>query len=80
MNELFEKREPVDMSPAAIAQRLRELQQLYLFSLSLSRARFVDETEQRNADAVKAIHGIGSARDASMTKSPTPSTIAQPPM
>ena len=46
MNEMFEKRVPVDMSPKAIAQRLRDLQQLYLFSMSLSRAKFVDATQQ----------------------------------
>ena len=49
MNEMFEKRGPVDMSPEAIAQRLRDLQQLYLFSMSLSRARFIDATQQGNA-------------------------------
>ena len=46
MNELFQKRGPVDMSPAGIAQRLRDLQQLYLFSMSLSRARFVDPQQE----------------------------------
>lgn len=42
MNELFENQGPVDMSPVAIAQRLRDLQQLYLFSISLTRAKLVD--------------------------------------
>jgi hypothetical protein len=45
MNEMSEKPVPVDMSPEAIAQRLRDLQQLYLFSMSLSRARFMDATQ-----------------------------------
>ncbi|HUG71136.1 MAG TPA: hypothetical protein VMM76_25530 [Pirellulaceae bacterium] len=51
MNEMFEKRGPVDMSPEAIAQRLRDLQQLYLFSMSLSRAKFIDATQQGSAQA-----------------------------
>lgn len=51
MNEIFEKRGPVDMSPEAIAQRLRDLQQLYLFSMSLSRAKFIDATQQGSTPA-----------------------------
>lgn len=43
MPNMMEREEPVDMSSAAIAQRLRELQQLYLFSMSLIQAHFVDE-------------------------------------
>lgn len=43
MAEIVEPREPVDMSAAAVAQRLRDLQQLFLFSMSLTHARFVDQ-------------------------------------
>jgi hypothetical protein len=56
MAEISEQQAPVDMSPAAIAQRLRDLQQLYRFSLSLIHARFVDgdhptaETHPRRLD------------------------------
>ena len=42
MADLVEQHEPIDMSAPAIAQRLRDLQQLYLFSMSLIRARVVD--------------------------------------
>jgi hypothetical protein len=45
MAESVKNNEPVDMSPEAIAQRLRDLQQLYLFSMSLTRARFVGDTQ-----------------------------------
>lgn len=70
MNELFDKRGPVDMSPEAIAQRLRDLQQLYLLSMSLSRARFVDANEQDHAQAVRARSGMAIAEQA--TSCPLP--------
>jgi hypothetical protein len=43
MGDMVKREEPVDMSSAAIAQRLRDLQQLYLFSMSLIQAQFVDK-------------------------------------
>jgi hypothetical protein len=73
MNELFKKPGPVDMSPEAIAQRLGDLQQLYLLSMSLSHARFVDATEQKSADAVRSGQGIALSEEASTSGPPTSS-------
>lgn len=54
MDELFENQRPVDMSPEAIAQRLRDLQQLYLFSISLTRARLVDAARHELDEAANS--------------------------
>ena len=61
MNERFEQRGPADMSPDAIAQRLRDLQQLYLFSMSLSRAKFVDSTQAEMTQAEMTQAGLPQA-------------------
>jgi hypothetical protein len=54
MNEVFENQGPVDMSPEAIAQRLRDLQQLYLFSISLTRAKLVDAARRELDEAANS--------------------------
>jgi len=54
MAEIVEQHTPVDMSAAAIGQRLRDLQQLYLFSMSLRQSRFVNAarpTEEMSSPA-----------------------------
>jgi len=54
MAEVVEQQTPADMSAAAIGQRLRDLQQLYLFSMSLRQSRFVDAarpTEEMSSPA-----------------------------
>ena len=49
MAEIVEKEAAADMSAAAIGQRLRDLQQLYLFSMSLRQSRFIDAARPREA-------------------------------
>lgn len=49
MNELFEKRGPVDMSPEAVGDRLRTLGELYKLGMSLRKAKpIVDDTDRKH--------------------------------
>ncbi len=60
MAEIVDKQTPVDMSAAAIGQRLRDLQQLYLFSMSLRQSRFLNAarpTEEMSSPAEPSASG-----------------------
>ncbi len=66
MAEIVEQQPPVDMSAAAIGQRLRELQQLYLFSMSLRQSRFVTAarpTEQMSSPAEQSASSANRPAD-----------------
>ncbi len=77
MNEMFEKRSPVDMSPEAVAQRLRDLQQLYLLSVSLSRAKFVDSPELDVSDAAAPMDQTSFAQSSQAAPAAIHSTNCQ---
>jgi hypothetical protein len=66
MNELFEKPGPVDMSPEAIASRLRMLGELYKLGMSLRKATpIVERASSESGQSTLPIDASGSPAEAS---------------